>query len=463
MIRLLLGITNRIPLTSSRPIGFIVSLILLLSCPSVLAEESSGDSPKFSLGLGLGVEAFDDQTYQKLSLSPELAIGKFGIGLDLSLRYTIENGNLVIRSQDWVPDEVNWVDVLSLYLAKFQYIRYGIKGEPLYIKFGSVVDGTLGNGFIMNGYANTLFLPERRIFGLSLDLDGALFQFPLIGLETHMGDLSAFDVMGARLYVRPLFMTEIPVLKALQLGFTFAADRNPYRYADSGVIDNAESEGIRAASANVWALGGDIRLPVFDGSSFSLTVFGDIVTLKAKSLGGMTGISGRLFTIILYGAQIRIIGESFVPSYFDSTYDISRAQRYSLIEGDQSTPGFIGWYSTLGLSLANDALILVFSLEGPFGTVDENRDNYLNYPRFRGALKVKEGLLPGFSFDLVYDKSMIRNFVDMGDPEGAVAQAHINYRAGPAVISFFYKLRYGENGWDNPEVSSGLGTTIQLF
>ena len=43
-----------------------------------------------------------------------------------------------------------------------------------------------------------------------------------------------------------------------------------------------------------------------------------------------------------------------------------------------------------------------------------------------------------------------------------VAKARLNYRSGPAVISFFYLLRFNENDFTDPEVTSGLETLITL-
>jgi hypothetical protein len=159
-------------------------------------------------------------TYQKLTVSPDIAFGKFGIGLELTLHYTFtdEAGVDPIRTEgDWIPDPALDQNYLDVYLPKFMYIRYGFKGDPLYAKLGSIEDGTLGNGFIMNNYDNTLFLPGQRIFGLAFDLDGALFNFPYLGLETFVGNVARFDVIGARLYARPLAGTEIPLLKNLQV------------------------------------------------------------------------------------------------------------------------------------------------------------------------------------------------------------------------------------------------------
>jgi hypothetical protein len=457
---------NPISFSSQVSIRLICCALLfsLAVLPPLAAQEvPSGAGSPFSLGMGFGVEGFGDRTYQRLSLMPELTFGKFGIAFDLFMRFNFEDGTFDLREEDWVPEKPTFKEIAGLYLQKFRYIRYGFKGEPLYVKFGSIDDATLGNGFIMGAYANTLFLPETRIFGLSFDLDGALFNFPIIGLETHIGDLSAFDVIGGRFYIRPLALTDVPIFKNLEIGTTVAADTDPFRYADSSTKDAAELVGIDTDEARMWALGGDIRIPLLDTSVITLDTFGDIATLKAKSLGGAVGIGGRLVKIVIYEAQIRLIGDDFLPVYFDTSYDISRSERYSLIEGDLSTPGFTGWLGTLGLSILNDRLVLLVTVEGPFGKVDDNEDNFLNYPHLRGILLLKEGLIPGFFFDISYEKMLLREFADLGSPEGAIARATLNYRTGPALISFFYQMRFEEDDWESPETTSGLQTSIQLF
>ena len=147
------------------------------------------DSPQqtgkleFGMFLGLGVTVFDGDTYQRLSLSPEFAVNKLGIAFDLTFHFKFEDSNLKFRKEDWVPSEVTARNVIGLYLGKFRYIRWAQKGDPLYFKFGSIDNGTLGNGFIMGNYNNTLFLPQTRIFGLTFDLDGKLFDFPFIGFN----------------------------------------------------------------------------------------------------------------------------------------------------------------------------------------------------------------------------------------------------------------------------------------
>jgi hypothetical protein len=445
---------------------FVVLLLALGVClaPVAAQQPQATQTQGFSLGLGLGVDTFGGETYQKISLTPDIAFGKFGIGVDVTVHYRFENSEVTILDDDWVADDFQ--DALGLYLSKFRYIRYGLKGEPLFVKLGSIDDGTLGNGFIMGNYANTLFLPQRRVFGLSLDVDGQLVGFPYVGVETHVGDLAAFDVVGARGYVRPLAGTQIPVLHSLQIGATYAADLDPYRDRDRNAATDEKAlaalAGVDPADAMVYLAGVDFRQPIVDTPVFSLAAFGDAVTQKAKAYGSMLGLGGRLAAIFTYGAQLRFIGDDFVPVYFDSTYDITAPTRYALTTGAASSPGFIGWFATVGTSLLNDSIVFKATLDGPFGEVDSNGANYLNYMHLTAFAGVAEGLLPGFFFDASYDKMLINEWNDLVGPRGGMAKARLNYRSGPAVISFFYLLRYNSDDWNDPEVSSGLETVVQL-
>ncbi len=269
----------------------LIVLVTGLIAAAAFAEEggSSGSKPSFGLGLGIGVQTFTDTipptTYQSLSLSPDLALGKFGIGLAVTLNYRFTGSGIEVRLKDWwpqSPDPVTFQSVAAIYLPKIKYVRWGEKGDPLFVKLGSIDDATLGNGFIVSNYANTLFLPEERHFGLNLDVDGSLFKFPFAGLETMVGDLAQFDVIGGRLYVRPLIGTSIPILKNLEFGGTVAADTKPYLYR------------VPAASAPaVVVFGGDVRLPIlYLENVFSLVTFADVASTPARGTAPGAAPSG---------------------------------------------------------------------------------------------------------------------------------------------------------------------------
>ncbi len=444
------------------PRSVIILFLLVFSIFSAFSQEETPPANPFSfgLGLGIGVQTFNDVggpvTYQSLSLAPDFSIGPFGIGLALTLNYRFDAASqFVIREADWVPTDFE--SFLSLYLAKIAYIRWGLKGEPLYIKAGSFTDATLGNGFIMADYDNTLFLPEKRIFGLGVDVDGALFDFPFVGIETMIGNLAVLDVLGARLYVRPLAATEIPILSDLEIGGTVAADTRPNLY-------NATV----SESSPILVFGGDIRQPILASPVFSLAAFADVASIRAESLGGSVGFGGRIIGIFTYGAQFRVLGPDFIPTYFNATYDLFRAAQYDAVVLSGGTETVMGWFASLGTSLLDDKIIFNVGLDGPFnapypGALPEDAGYVLNYPHLRGIFTVAEGIVPGISADFSYDKKGIATWEDLISPKNAAIQAKINYKTGPAVISFVYMIRYAPGQKPDWITTSGLQSAIQLF
>lgn len=449
----------------SKKSAFCIFLLCVLAL-FTFGEEKEEDNFDFNFNIGLGVETFkedgEDATYQKVALAPDISIGNLGIGMDLTIHYNFEKGKLAIREADWVPEDPTFLNVLELYMNKFKYIRWAQKGAPLYAKFGSIEDGMIGNGFVLGGYANTLFLPDTRVLGLSLDVDGTLFNFPIMGFETFFGNIVNWDVIGARFFVRPMGLTEIPILNLLEIGVVGAFDIDPFRYASTDEMTAAAAADIDTDDAQAVFLGMDFQQPLPLSELFPLVFMGDFSSYKGQSYGGMVGFGGSLLKFVNYSAMMLFIGEGFVPNYFNSTYDLNRGVKYLLMEGDNITPAYNGWMVSMGFDILG---IVNFNatLDGPFGTVDsDNPDNYLNNPHLMGTLTVSDGIIPGLSMEGSYDKINIEELADIIDPTGAVIMAKINYQTGPAVISLFYQVTYEAGNWQTQNVTSGLESVIQL-
>lgn len=463
-------------------------LIVLLSCGAAVAAiaqepTADADAPQFGFGLGFGVAGFEDRstgeviTYQQLSLQPDVGTTRFGVGLDLTLnyRFTAGSGNeFEVRREDWVPD--GETDFFELYLPKFRYVRYGEKGEPVYLRFGSFSDAVLGNGFLVNNYSNELYKPQRRIFGGSVDIDGRAFNFPYIGFETLVGNVAAFDVLAARLYARPLADLNVPILPNLQVGTSVAVDRNPYYFVqrdpqsvfsdDLYVGDEADRRTAPEKEVGMWGV--DLRLPILSTQMLSLATFADVAGQNG-TIGMMMGAGGRVAGMFVYGAQVRRLGENFQAGYFDTTYDRRRLERLAVFQGTDpvtgdvvETPAHFGWQAQLGLAALQDLLYFNVTMAGPFSTGDGL------YPQLEGRLGVREGVVPGFSglsFDAFYNKFDLREFGDVVSAENALIGAQVNFRSGPVIISLVYDLAYdpyppaGEDRW---RVTSRLESTIAL-
>lgn len=394
-----------------------------------------------------------------LSLAPDFAIGKFGIGLDLSFHYRFtggDGGEFDFREEDWIPTEE--VSFLELYLPRFRYVRWGQRGDSLYIKLGSIDDATLGNGFIMGNYANTLFLPELRIFGMNFDIDGELFDFPYVGFQSFIGNLANPDIIGARLFVRPLVWLSMPILPQLEVGYTMVGDIDPFRFVEDPTVfgyNNVDEEAILVQGA-------DFRLPLLSNDILSLATFGDVVFQGTHS-GGMLGVGGRFFKVLPLGVQLRFLGENFIPSYYGATYDIYRPIYYIIANSEEEAiPATVGWYANTGFAFFDDQLMMNISLDGPFKQpVPEEPDNWVNWPHLRMTFLVGQELLQGFDFNFEYDKKNIQSFSDLIDPTDAVISAAVNYYTGPAVLTLEWDIRYNPEH-DTSDPSSAWDTTAKL-
>lgn len=311
---------------------------------------------------GLGISVFDDQVYYNIYFAPELVFGKVGVGIDLNLRIG-EDGEL--RKEDWD-------DGASSYLRLIRYVRYGNKHDSLYARIGQIDAARLGHGSIMYLYRNNASYDTRKI-GLEFDLDFADF-----GFESMVSDLTTFDIVGIRSYVRPLRSTQWPIIGDLELGVTYAGDfrDNTNLVATPGslypqVVDGQQifnsSLGRARGSLNIWGIDLGVplvRLPILDVDAYT-----DFVKIAGYGSGGLFGVSATLknleqFLTLSARLEHRILGDQFQFSYFDPLYEQDRFSE-ELVKNDTSyvrtraneianytSPG-PGIYADLGASILN--------------------------------------------------------------------------------------------------------------
>lgn len=466
--------------------AIIVSIVFTISATNLVAQDSADTESApaasdfgFGMSLGLGVETFVNPdfpedpnasefvTWQSLQLNPDIGFGPLGVGLDLTLNYRFtggETGNeFEVRGEDWVPDEDT--SFLEMYLPKIRYVRWAQKGDPLFLLFGQIDRAVLGNAFIVSGYTNTRFLPERPIFGAQVDVDGSLFNFPYVGIETFASNFAAFDLFGSRLYVRPLADLEVPLLPALEVGGTFVTDRDPYYFERVDPESDLYQSDAGVDPVTVWGM--DLRQPVLNNPVLSLALFSDVVN-QNNNWGTMLGFGGRTLGFLSFGAQARFLGENFIPGYFDGSYDLFRRSRYEVYRGNASVDPYVGWLGSLGFSFLQDQLVFSASMEGPFEApiTDDSPEALARNPILRGSFLVGDGVIPGVTVGANYEKRNLQTFGDVFSAEDAVMGARVNYRTGPAVISLTYDLTYDPNASDPArpwQVTSGLETSIALF
>jgi len=392
-------------------ISLIFSLILVsvLAAP-ILAQQSSpfGNSGSFAGALGMTV--IDDDTYFTINLTPDIAFGKFGVGLNINLLYNTKSG--AIRSVDW-DESYDWARLI-------RYLRYGHKRDNVYARIGTLDAARLGHGFLMNYYTNEASFDQRKI-GLAFDMD-----FGTAGFETVTNNLGRFEVFGARAYARPLRpYIDIPLVKDLTFGATYITDVDP--------------DSRRGTEDGLYAIGFDTELPLIRVPMLNTFAYFDWAKIDSFGSGIAFGVEANL-RIIAGVAEVtaklerRILGKEFIPAYFDAFYEIQRYQPLengSLFRKDQSlafvqdeTKGVFG-------ELAGHILNTI-RLVGNFQRLDQTPNSGILHLAADSGDKI-----PVLALQANYDKMGIETLNDAFTlDDRSIARIGVGYKVKPYLMLF---------------------------
>jgi len=369
---------------------------------------------------GVGMAVIDDQTYFTINFRPELAFGKFGIGLNLNLLYNAETGE--VRKEDW--------DESYDYFRVLRYLRWGHKWDPVYARVGTLDAARLGHGFIVNYYTNESSYDNRKI-GLSFDLD-----FGRFGFETVTSNLDRAELIGGRLFYRPLQgVVEIPIIKNFAVGGSYARDFDPDTAVDS---DDA---------VNVY--GFDAELPLLKTGILTTMLYYDWaqiagyssiedknVTFGSGQAVGIMASLGNLAGLIDISAKFerRFLGKKFMASFFDPFYEIHRYRKsgetgihktdmlYGITE---ETKGYFG--ELYGGLLGNKVRLL-----GMFSRLDEQKNS--------GILHLAADApdaVPAIAAHATYDKMGVEMMEDVFTLDiNSVARVGLGYKIKPYLILY---------------------------
>lgn len=297
----------------------IIGLAVVFSLVSVgsYAEEQKD----FSLSAVVGSKLIDGVGYNELIFQPEFKKGKFGMGLNLLLRWNDKDG---IRDEDW--DELGNI---------INYVQWAEKGDsPLYLRLGRLSNATLGHGFIVDRYSNQGTDTSKGILGSVLDIN-----LEYGGLETLVNNVTDSRVYGGRIYATPFKNTDIPLVNKIIFGATYINDTEPQR----------------GNKANLTVYGADIELPIYDKV---LALYTDYAKIKDAGDGLALGLGGKLqltsMSTLGYKTEFRDMEAKFVPGLFNALYEVTRVGTSSI----QQTTEQKGWYSEANLDIAQ---LILFS------------------------------------------------------------------------------------------------------
>lgn len=178
-------------------------------------SDSKPDVPKkpFGMGLGIGSATLDGTLYNQIALRPEINIAGIGIGLDLVV-YMDNEGN--VREDEW--DFKNDPDLIY---DKILYIRYGEKSSPVWVKYGSIENMTLGQGGLMQGYSNMMEFPTVRRVGINTG-----FNVGPIGGEVFLSNIKDFSRGGTIMGLRAQYRVSDAL--PITIGLNYISDANMF-------------------------------------------------------------------------------------------------------------------------------------------------------------------------------------------------------------------------------------------
>ena len=323
-------------------------------------------SPYNSAGLAAGVKLMDDELYlvidPKFSMHFDKLIKEpvsekeldliFGIHAPLNVRLVstdINNNDHSIRfrTEDW--DE--WQD----YLKILRYFQIGTSEDNLYFSVGSNFAQTIGHGAILKRYIPN---HDSTFSTISAKLN---WYFDYAGFEALLGDVARGNIFGGLVFIKPFSAIGNYHARSVSFGYSFVADRNAptrlgyERYADYNADDflagkddripriSVDSKGrpIIEEDEFLYMQGIDFELKLYKNEKVDLKVFTDYSWFKKDfTKGGFTfGFLGRfnLDQNNQHAIRIQLEGraheDSYIPSFFDTFYDIERIEMMTNIYG----------------------------------------------------------------------------------------------------------------------------------
>jgi len=288
------------------------------------------------IGGGLGVVWINGQPNYAMQFTPEIAFANVGVGINLRLEFD-SKGN--VRSENF--------NEFSDYLSIIRYVRYGHKGDDFYGRVGALDYATLGHGSIMYLYNNSPSFDSRRI-GLEFDLD--LGEY---GIETVWGNFAQSGVAGFRGHVKPMQFTSLaktPVLGNLEVGFSLASDFDKKAGVAAGNYDAVTNKFTSTVDeGSITIVGLDLGLPIVQSKTFDLQLYLDYAKIidfgSGAATGIMMGFKGLGLVDVYARFERRFNGENYIPSYFNSLYEI---ERFNLNKSDGQVTSKVQQLKTIG-------------------------------------------------------------------------------------------------------------------
>jgi len=343
--------------------GLLSSIALLFASSTLL----------YSFGLDAGIIANNDddsnaETPLSLILYPSFSLGKADIELRLPLDIEFDDG----ISFNWDRyDSLEQGDLsnyeyyalnASHYAGFINYINYGKPTEDFHFHYGKLINATLNDGALVDDYTDDSIGLYYNRGGLAGELNGSAFNFGHLGGEIISDDILAPTLLGYRGYIKPLFRSENPLLKNIEIGYSqlntkgYTHDDAQEVIANSGDSDataNPANDDTKEAQQDIlndndtlftegstfidYSL--DITAPLFKKKGTSLNLYYDVISKisndydtdyerliyddSTREISWRVGTNGWIFDALQYNMHIETIVEDDANNNNDFGDDIT--------------------------------------------------------------------------------------------------------------------------------------------
>ncbi|MCP4133988.1 MAG: hypothetical protein GY754_23685 [bacterium] len=441
------------------------------------AKKSDGDYPAFDLkGSALvGGVTVDEKNYQQVGGRLELAIYKFGVGLDIQVLLD-EEGD--IRKEDW--------NNFNAYLDKIYYLSWARKGAPFYIRVGGIEDTYLGYGIIVDGYSNMIEYPTYKRMGMEMSFDTSGLGGELIindFKELWQGSNPSLFVGGRLSY---------KIISRLSIGASIASDLNEYkglrdtdgdgipdeideypydsRYTTEqgyylargisaaniadlvakGLISDTDLTGFtnlsdRTSRSTIW--GADIGFNIIKSKFVTWDVYTQFAHIINTKGWGFTAPGSKLrLGIFTFTAEYKQSSDKFVFGYYNNTYELERARivnntTQTKVQTLEDISGMKGFFAGFGFNFwdyVSASITYQHLLAG-----DESSKTV------KGELQLKDKLIPKIAKARAYyirnNAEQVFTWKTSGTIMGAVLGVSL---VEGASIDFNYMLTYQDKDGD---------------
>ena len=285
--------------------------------------------------LGVGIGYFNLDSVHYISLTPEVDLNffdkklkmNFGAPLNITLFDPNGGGFAVppgrrIRVQDWD----DWRD----YFKIIRRVQWGRKEDRIFARIGRVGASSIGHGGLMRRYNNNMLANQTRV-GLEVNLNS-----DYVGGEAFLSDVTLQSkVLAGLLFVKPLGWMQNYAAKSLSLGFVYAADLGvplALQRDEEGVVRTVNNFGNDPLfdQGQLHALGASVEVkPVRIGDTVDIKTYFEFNQILQHGRGFTFGTLGR-FNVgpiaLRARAEMRVLGNDYIPSYFDNFYEIQKLQ-----------------------------------------------------------------------------------------------------------------------------------------